>query len=279
MKFLQFHSKARLLSEDNSLGLSRESGRILSNFWPMYIVIEKEGTTKLMIIFLTGVSSVGKTTLCRALAEKKLRVIEIDTYFDDVRRDVVARWKEQGRYDWDRFEQELRQIFLDRLVARLNRTRPGKIVIVDDILSNIYEYIHRVRIPHRVVLVSVSLRRLYKNLLKRKNRPGGRVLDHLLEYYRPVASDGVLSVHLRDLRLFQTYLKRIGQSRTNMSIGLRSAVARIRERFFKDGERETVILEPVVHVDENLVLSDTNQKSTVRKLYKYIMETTVHNDK
>lgn len=37
MKFLQFHSKARLLSEDNSLGLSRESGRILSNFWPVSI--------------------------------------------------------------------------------------------------------------------------------------------------------------------------------------------------------------------------------------------------
>lgn len=230
-----------------------------------------------MIVIVTGLSSVGKTSLCKRLSGG-VRVIHIDDYYQKVRDDVYKKWKEE-RKDREAFERDFRNVFIDRVVARLNRAGgTGGDVVIEDILSNIYEYIHRLRHPYRVVLVSTPLRRIYMNLLSRKDRSGGNVLTRFCRFYRPVPSgSGILDIDVRDLELFQGYLRHLDGRRTIMSSGLRQAVKKMRSVFFRDADTR-VAIEPVIPVDKNLVATGRLDRDA-RSLLRYIRSLSDVNEK
>jgi hypothetical protein len=192
---------------------------------------------------------------------KEIKIIEIDKYYEKVRSNLLAHHVSNDKFY---------NIFLHRLIARLNRTPPEQIVIVDDILPNVYEYIHRVRTLYKIVLLSTSLQRLYKNLIARGDRPAGIILSHLMTYYRPSQDTEKckLCFRLRHLDLFARHLKK--NKRSIVSTGIRRSMARMRNLWFQNGVLDRICLEPIVFVDEHIIVSVTSIASTVKKLMPLI---------
>jgi len=226
-----------------------------------------------MLVFLSGPSSVGKSTILKKLAGKqslpfKIHVLEGDAEAMTFLKMVSAEIGEGKRppMDMPSFKVLIDQMYHDKVVPIMKRAAldDNTLLVVDDVLRNIPGY--KLTVPYFVVLIGAPLDRILRNLKARSKtdtRSAAAVLDEISASFAPSHN------HLRHCESMLVFKKNHLESfralydehpYSVLGKRLPTTIRRFRDKFFPHGEDNVcVVPTPSVRVDAFFIHTNTSR--------------------
>ena len=206
-----------------------------------------------MIIFLTGSSSVGKSTLLAWLKQNMKptpTMLEADEMHNKLMAEIMEQndkdgsWPFEFKTNEEYFSKFNKLVFLPKWVDTIDTASAKGVVFVDDTVGNIVGYVKNLRQPYKVIFVGVTLTRLRDNILSRaetSTRSASSVLNEVMTYYDPVVKKADCPLEGRGLEFTKKELELFHTLREHndklVKQNLRSAVGAFRKKFFSKSTR------------------------------------------
>ncbi len=241
---------------------------------------------KTMLVFLTGPSSVGKTTLLNEWKKRDplVEVLNADDqamHFARVIGEEIGKGKRKPMSQ-EEFKKLAGQMFIKQIVPILNHHPPLKTLVVDDVIRNMPQYLSLVKVPYKVLVVTAPLDRVLQNLRARSGnrnteRPAAGVLDEISSYFEPSgqpSSRSCVTFSKQHVEAFRALYN--AHPYSFLGRRLPSTIRRFKRKFFpEDQEVVSVKLSTNLPVKVNACFVHVQTNQTISEIMDFLHDSWV----